>query len=61
VNAIVGGQKRGAYGKAAVLTVAGAETLRLRGDPAAADALVKEIRGRFPRHSAFQRMFRGIE
>lgn len=58
VDAIVGGQKRGAYGKAAALTVACAETLRLRGDPKAADALVREIRGRYPRHSAFQRLFK---
>jgi hypothetical protein len=58
VNAIVGGQKRGAYDKAAVLTVACAETLRLRGDPDRAQALVQEIRDRFPRHSAFQRLFK---
>jgi hypothetical protein len=57
VDAIVGGQKRGAYARAAVLTLACAETIRLRGDPAAADALVQEIRGRFPRHRAFQRLF----
>jgi hypothetical protein len=58
VNAIVGGQKRGAYSKAAALTLAGADALRLRGDPTAAEGLVQQIRGRFPRHSAFQRLFK---
>lgn len=53
-NAIVSNQHRGSYGKAAVLTVACAEALRLRGDKAAADALVNEVRSRFPRHRAFQ-------
>jgi hypothetical protein len=54
VNAIVGDKRRGSYDKAAVLTVACAEVLRLRGDKAAADALIGEVRNRFPRHSAFQ-------
>lgn len=54
VNAIVGNKHRGSYNKAAVLTVACAEVLRLRGNQAAADALVNEVRGRFPRHRAFQ-------
>jgi hypothetical protein len=54
VNAIVGDKHRGSYNKAAVLTVACAEVLQLRGDQAAADALVKDVRGRFPRHRAFQ-------
>jgi len=54
VNAIVGDKHRGSYDKAAVLTVACAEVLRLRGDKAAADALVGEVRNRFPRHRAFQ-------
>ncbi len=54
VDAIVGGQHRKSYDKAAVLTVACAETLRLRGDVAAADSLVAEIRDRFPRHRNFQ-------
>lgn len=53
VNAIVGNQHRGSYDKAAVLTAACAETLRLRGGPAAAGALVNEVRDRFPRHRAF--------
>jgi hypothetical protein len=55
VNAIVSAQHRGAYDRAAVLMVACAETIELRGDQATADALVEEIRTRFPRHSAFQR------
>jgi hypothetical protein len=38
-----------------VLTVACAEMLRLRGDKAAASTLVDDVRGHFPRHSAFQR------
>jgi hypothetical protein len=54
VDAIVGNQHRRSYNKAAVLTVACAEVLRLRGDHAAADALVSDVRGRFPRHRAFQ-------
>ena len=54
VEAIVGHQRRGSYNKAAVLTAACAETLRLRGDDKAADALVDDIRNRFPRHRAFQ-------
>ncbi len=58
VDAIVSNQHRKSYDKAAVLTVACAETLRLRGDEAAANALVDEVRGRYPRHSAFQRAMR---
>jgi hypothetical protein len=54
VDAIVGGQRRKSYDKAAVLTVACAETLRLRGEDEAARALVSETRERFPRHRAFQ-------
>jgi hypothetical protein len=54
VDAIVGDQHRGSYDKAAVLTVACAETLRLRGDDGAAGLLVEEIRNRFPRHRNFQ-------
>ncbi len=53
-DAIVGNKYRKSYIKAAVLTVACAETLRLRGNQAAADALVNDVRGRFPRHRAFQ-------
>ena len=53
-DAIVGNQYRKSYIKAAVLTVACAETLRLRGNQAAADTLVSDVRGRFPRHRAFQ-------
>jgi hypothetical protein len=54
VKAIVGGQHRKSYSKAAVLTAAGAEALWLRGNREAADSLVNEVRQRFPRHSAFQ-------
>ena len=54
VNAIVGNKHRGSYNKAAVLTVACAEVLRLRGNQTAAGALVNDVRSRFPRHRAFQ-------
>jgi hypothetical protein len=54
VDAIVGNKHRGSYDKAAVLTVACAKVLRLRGNQTAADALVSDVRGRFPRHRAFQ-------
>jgi hypothetical protein len=54
VEAIVGGQRRKSYDKAANLTAACAETLRLRGNREAANALVNDIRNRFPRHRAFQ-------
>ena len=54
VQAIVGNQHRGSYDKAAVLIAACAEVLRLRGDNQAADALLAEVRERFPRHRAFQ-------
>jgi hypothetical protein len=54
VDAIVSGQHRGSYDKAALLTVVCAETLRLRGNPQAANTLLNEIRNRFPRHRAFQ-------
>lgn len=54
VEAIVSGQHRGSYDKAALLTAACAETLQLRGNRPAANALVDEIRNRFPRHRAFQ-------
>lgn len=53
-NAIVGGQHRKSYNKAAILTAAGAETLWLRGNQAAADSLVNNVSTRFPRHRAFQ-------
>jgi hypothetical protein len=54
VNAIVGGQHRKSYGKAAMLTAACAEVLQLQGDREAASSFVSEIRNRFPRHRAFQ-------
>lgn len=54
VAAIVSGQHRKSYDKAAILTVAGAEVLQLRGDQPGANRLVEDIRTRFPRHSAFQ-------
>ena len=53
-NTIVSNKYRKSYDKAAVLTVACAKVLWLRGDQAAADGLVDDVRGRFPRHRAFQ-------
>jgi len=53
VDAIVGGQHRGSYGKAAVLTAACAETLQLRGQDEQANAVLDDARNRFPRHRAF--------
>ena len=55
VQAIVGGQHRKSYDKAAMLTVACSEMLRLCNCRAEAGAFVADIRGQFPRHSAFQR------
>jgi hypothetical protein len=54
IDAIVGGQHRASYGKAATLTAASAEVLRLRGDPQRSAAWVNEVRTHFPRHRAFQ-------
>ncbi len=54
VNAIVGGQHRKSYGKAAVLATACAEMLRLRENREAAGSFLNEVRDRFPRHRAFQ-------
>ena len=54
VKAIVAYQHRRSYDKAAVLIGACAETLRLRSESKAADALLVQVRERFPRHRAFQ-------
>jgi hypothetical protein len=54
VAAIVSGQHRKSYDKAALITVASAEVLQLRGDQPGANRFVEDIRTRFPRHSAFQ-------
>ncbi len=53
VDAIVGGQHRKSYDKAAKLIVACAETLGLRGETPRGRALLSDVRGRFPRHRAF--------
>ncbi len=53
VEAIVGNQHRGSYDKAAVLITACAEALRLRGREKEAEAVLDEVRNRFPRHRAF--------
>lgn len=54
VENIVSNQRRGSYGKAALLTVAVTEALRLGGDAGRGNAFLEAIRTRFPRHSAFQ-------
>lgn len=53
-EAIVSNKYRKSYDKAANVTVACAEMLRLRGEPGEADRFVDDIRTRFPRHRAFQ-------
>jgi hypothetical protein len=52
--AIVEKLRRKSYDKAAVITAASAEVLRLRGQPELADRLLEQMRTRFPRHRAFQ-------
>jgi hypothetical protein len=54
VDAIVGGQHRGSYEKAAILITACAEVLDLRGEKDQANGLLSAVRNRFPRHRAFQ-------
>jgi len=54
IDAIVEGQHRGSYRKAAVLAVACAEVQGSRGESKRAQAWLGRIRGRFPRHRAFQ-------
>ena len=54
VENIVSNQRRGSYGKAATLTVACTEALRLHGNASGGNAFLEAIRTRFPRHSAFQ-------
>jgi len=54
VENIVSNQRRGSYGKAATLTVACTEALRLHGNASGGNAFLESIRTRFPRHSAFQ-------
>jgi hypothetical protein len=54
VKAIVGGQHRGSYDKAATLLGACMEVLRSRGQQPTATELLERVRNRFPRHRAFQ-------
>jgi hypothetical protein len=53
-SAIVSNQYRRSYNKAAGLITACAEVLRLRGKDQEAEAVLGNIRSRFPRHRAFQ-------
>lgn len=61
VEAIVSGQHRGAYERAAVVLVACAEAHRLAGEEERGLELVRELREAFPRHSAFQREMKRAE
>ena len=54
VDSIVVNQHRDSYGKAAVLTAAVAEALRLRVDAGRAGDVLNDVRERFPRHRSFQ-------
>lgn len=54
VDEIVSNQYRDSYNKAAMLIVACAEVLRLRGEEEGARELLDEVRARFPRHRSFQ-------
>lgn len=54
VDAIVSGQHRGSYDKAALLITAYAEVLRLRGEKERASDLLSTVRERYPRHRSFQ-------
>lgn len=54
VEAIVGGQYRKSYNKAAEITVSAVEMLQLRRKDRRAELLLNETRDRFPRHRAFQ-------
>jgi hypothetical protein len=54
VDKIVKDQHRKSYAKAAALIAACAEVLRLRKHSAEADALLDQVRNRFPHHRAFQ-------
>jgi hypothetical protein len=53
-RAIVRGQHRRSYGKAALLLAACAEVLRRREEPERAQQMLRRFREEFPRHSAFQ-------
>jgi hypothetical protein len=53
-EAIVQGQHRRSYDKAALIAAACAEVLRARGQEDKAEALLEDLRDRFPRHRAFQ-------
>ncbi|MBV8462429.1 MAG: hypothetical protein JO368_03990 [Acidimicrobiales bacterium] len=54
VCAIVEKLRRRSYDRAAVLTAACAEVLRLRRQPESSAGLLERMRTRFPRHRAFQ-------
>ncbi|MBF0245971.1 MAG: hypothetical protein HQL31_11990 [Planctomycetes bacterium] len=55
VSVIVSNTHRGAYERAALLTVACAETFKCHGKSTDGDGLILEMRKAFPRHSSFQR------
>ena len=53
-SGIVEKLRRKSYDKAAVITAACAEVLRLRSQPKPAAGLLERMHTRFPRHRAFQ-------
>jgi hypothetical protein len=53
-NSIVQNQFRKSYWKAATLITACAEVLKLRGEEREVQAMIDEIRNKFPRHRSFQ-------
>lgn len=53
VEAIVRGQHRGSYDKAAALAVAIAETMQSKGDTAVAVAYLRGVKAKYPRYSSF--------
>ncbi|MDF1684839.1 MAG: hypothetical protein P1U36_09340 [Legionellaceae bacterium] len=60
VCGIVSKQRRGAYDRAALLTIACTEVLQ-RIEPVEAARFHSKIKSRFPRHSAFQAELRQAE
>lgn len=60
ITAIINGQYRGAYDRAALLAVACAKTLQLK-DTAMATEFLTKIKNNFPRHSAFQSALRAAQ
>lgn len=60
IFSIVSNQHRGAYGRAALLTMVCSEFLQLTGKEQEAIDFYAKVKGAFPRHSAFQRELRAL-